>query len=126
MQPSLLPAPQGMRPPGAPPLISAFAPSCACEGKSTAIARRGYCDFVLIKRRTANPEKTRIGGIFAMRHFYADSIAPPIKPLRVDMSALPGENDSALQPEAVLIIVVAADRQGAVVAKARVEIFSLD
>src|SRR5271170_1107069 len=41
-------------------------------------------------------------------------------------STTPPENDPALQPEAVLIVIVAAERQIAVIAEASVEVLSLD
>jgi len=42
-----------------------------------------------------------------------------------DASISPGNDDSTLQSEAVLIVVVVADSEGAVVAKAGIEIFKL-
>src|SRR5579872_3160611 len=44
----------------------------------------------------------------------------------VGTASAPPDHDSTLQPEGVLIVVIAADRKCAVVAKARVKIFRLD
>lgn len=46
--------------------------------------------------------------------------------LGINASTSPVDNDSTLQPKAVLTVVVAAGSQGTVVAKAGVEILSLD
>lgn len=60
--------------------------------------------------------------------FLEPEIDPGLRfPNRLWVNALfPVNYDSTLQPKAVLTVVVVADNQGAVVAKASVEILSLD
>jgi hypothetical protein len=96
--------------------------------KETSNDPKSFRSFCVTTWLAANAGFASVGGglaePFAVPRSRTDSGAP--KQSLGKRFYLPVKDDSALQAEAVLIVVITANGQGTVVAEARVEIFRLD
>src|SRR5208283_401409 len=96
---------------------SAFWPEANTKGTTIVHGKRG--PFVLPLATLARPSKTRPRST-------ARSVKTQPQAVLLGGRASPINDDSALEPEAVLIVIKGADSQVAVIAKAGVEVFGLD